>query len=406
MDRRTLLEAVGTAGLAGLSATSGCLGVPGSTATSVTGWRHDAGGVIATVHDGLVFGRRYTGEAGAVFALDAATGEREWAFGESGAFTPHSPLTVDGGVYFGWGDDVGNSGAGALYALDVDGEQRWERDTGSVYTPPRVADGVVYVGSDDGVVRAFGAVDGDRHWRTEDFEGFPIVVGVAETLLVNVEAELVGLDLGDGSVQWRYGEDRDVRWGTVENGGVIYAADGEQLAAVDAGEELWTAAVEGQPRRVAGGHVLVDGDQQVLAVDRTNGDVAWRHEVDGGDLIDPVGDVDGGTLAAAWNEVVAVDVGDWSERWSRSLENGPATMVTVDGTDGSVYVVDDAHGLTKFDPDGERAWYRPLGSYVSDLLVTGRVYVATTDTMYALDPATGEFGETAATDAANESDGA
>jgi outer membrane protein assembly factor BamB len=117
-----------------------------------------------------------------VWALDAATGETTWSTGVDDGGVRTSPAVADGTVYVPassmrvcWGaggdDEQTCSGVtrGRLYALDaVTGEQRWhapiETDTRS---SPAVADGVVYVGSGNGISAV--TADGEPLWRV-DFE--------------------------------------------------------------------------------------------------------------------------------------------------------------------------------------------------------------------------------------------
>ncbi|MER5911896.1 PQQ-binding-like beta-propeller repeat protein, partial [Streptomyces sp. NPDC001982] len=68
---------------------------------------------------------------------------KRWAF-PTGSAVSSSPTVADGVVYVGSDDNN-------LYAVDArTGKKRWAFPTGSaVSSSPTVADGVVYVGSDD-----------------------------------------------------------------------------------------------------------------------------------------------------------------------------------------------------------------------------------------------------------------
>lgn len=398
MHRRTVLRAVGAAGLAGLSATSGCLGaLDGAFGRDGPGWRHGVGGWVDAVESGLVLGREVTddrgvfdlgGGDGSVFALDAATGEREWSYGETGAYSFYTAPTVDGGIFFGLGDDAGGSGNGAVYALDVDGTERWTRDVGSVYHPPRVADGVVYAGSDDYVVRAFDAEDGEVLWSADGFGDDPEVVGVADAVIV-AAGGLIGLDPDDGHVRWRCDVPGVPHMATLADG-VAYAAS-ESLVAVRDGERLWQADVDGVLGTVAAGHVFARAPNRAVAVDAANGEVAWRSERT--DLWFAVG---GGTLYVAGDRLSAVDVGNWTEHWSRPLGGSRARRVATDAGGRVAYVATEDETVHAFATDGERDWQRTVDSPVESAFVEDRLYLGTRESLYAFSPESGD--ESAATD--------
>jgi outer membrane protein assembly factor BamB len=86
-----------------------------------------------------------------VYALDAKTGALLWKLHPPGCCVISSPAVANGVVYV--GSDDGN-----LYALNArTGVKLWSYATGgAVFSSPAVANGVVYVGSDDGNVYAFG----------------------------------------------------------------------------------------------------------------------------------------------------------------------------------------------------------------------------------------------------------
>lgn len=98
---------------------------------------------IAVAH-GLAF----TGsEAGALVALDAATGAEVWSFQTGNTIVSTPFVDADGALYFGSADR-------SVYRLDAQtGELVWSFQTGDeVFSSPVVQDGVVYIGSRDGVL--------------------------------------------------------------------------------------------------------------------------------------------------------------------------------------------------------------------------------------------------------------
>lgn len=98
------------------------------------------------------------GSGGALFALDAATGEQRWQF-ETGAYSA-LPAIANGQVY------VSGSGDHTLDALDAaTGETIWSYQADSEMGAPSVADGIVYVGTGSGTLLAIGAEDGKLRWQ-------------------------------------------------------------------------------------------------------------------------------------------------------------------------------------------------------------------------------------------------
>lgn len=71
-----------------------------------------------------------------------------------------SPAVAEGAVYVGSDD-------GSVYAIDAEtGMERWAFATGDeVAASPAVADGIVYIGSLDDSVYALDAETGEERWR-------------------------------------------------------------------------------------------------------------------------------------------------------------------------------------------------------------------------------------------------
>ena len=109
-----------------------------------------------------------------LYAVDAATGEQEWAFTEPSRSVYSSPTVVDGTVYVGSYDNT-------LYAVDAaTGEQEWAFETDdSTFSSPTVVDGTVYVGSNDDTLYAVDAATGEQEWAFEtygDIRSSPTVI--------------------------------------------------------------------------------------------------------------------------------------------------------------------------------------------------------------------------------------
>jgi len=137
---------------------------------------------------------------------------RQWAFEPASAGRPTAPVVAGGTVFV--GDDNGLLRAFAA----ADGKPRWKAHTGgAIFFPPAVWQGRVYVGSADGHVYAFEAATGRRLWK---FRAAPVQRWIPV--------------FGKLSSAW------PVAGGVVVEKGVVYAAagiahyDGTHVYALDA----------------------------------------------------------------------------------------------------------------------------------------------------------------------------
>ncbi|MFG1625920.1 PQQ-binding-like beta-propeller repeat protein [Kribbella sp. NPDC049227] len=132
-------------------------------ATGAVRWSFPTGGHNSStpaVVDGTVY---FGSRDGNVYAVDAETGVQRWKvrYGTNIlASFQSSPAVVNGTVYIGTNNDR------RVLALDAaTGAIKWSFRTGGVVmSSPVVANGVVYVGSDDRSVYALRATNGQRLW--------------------------------------------------------------------------------------------------------------------------------------------------------------------------------------------------------------------------------------------------
>lgn len=166
---------------------------------------------------GLVYERGvlYAGAAGAVSAIDPATGADLWVFAQPGV--QFSPVAVDG-------DTVYVSGGNIFYALDrVSGAPLWSVDAGASIenSSPLIADGTAYVGSVAGDVVAIDLAAHAESWRRN--VGSPVRYQLAEgkkLLIVVTDDALLALKAKDGDVKWS----RSGSWGPAAvNGKLVYS---------------------------------------------------------------------------------------------------------------------------------------------------------------------------------------
>lgn len=176
-------------------------------------WRMSNYSVDTTLTPAVAGGRLYIGsyldQDHSVYCLDAKTGKRQWSYLTRGAVLG-TPAIANGVVYVGSQDNF-------LYALDArTGALRW-RFAGSLtfFAPPLIQDGVVYAPSQDGYVYALDERTGAMFWRAfagENPDADTVGFGTLTTqpalyrnvLFVTSEGSLYGFDVRQGALRWRY----------------------------------------------------------------------------------------------------------------------------------------------------------------------------------------------------------
>lgn len=384
MDRREFLAAsVVSAGLF-----SGCQRI--SSDDSSDGprsmWRYPGTIIVAGVGNGRVIG--FNDE---VKAIDAESGEIDWTFSEAleGAYT--MPVINDA-IYFGVSDDAGGSGYGELYAVTFDGEERWSVETGSVYTPPFVRDGVVYAAGDDGNVRAIDSADGAIHWETDLFpDSLPStvdVIGVDDVVYAST-GRLTALDRSDGSIRWQYGDELDFISRIAQTDEMVFVAIKDDLVALDDGEEVWRAGLDEGSKDLhgtAGDRVFVEQRDTLYAFDVANGEQQWTvDDFEALSLTERTAYV--GTEAI---QSVSVDTGDL--RWETDL-NSAVRSISVQSTafdttsdvsrHRETVSVNTERRLMTLNSEGMEEWERTFDEEVFDHLYDGLLYCRTSDAIYA-----------------------
>jgi eukaryotic-like serine/threonine-protein kinase len=299
-------------------------------------WRRKTGGPVPcspAVAGGRVFAASYDGR---FYALSAADGAVLWKFATEGerrfearglhGLMPRrqtyadmydvylsSPVVVDGTVFFGSGD-------GRVYALDAaSGARRWAFDTGEVvHASPAYADGTVFVGSWNSRLFALDAQSGAERWRfqagTDDVihnqVGFQSSPAVADGVVYVGcrDSNLYAVDARSGQEKWRFSTGQSwVITSPAVGGGRVYFAtsDSSLVHAVEAatGKPVWqqqsTAYVFASPALV--------GDTLLVGV--LNGSLEAR-------------DAASGTLRAEWRTEASIANEGWALTAERRFNAG------------------------------------------------------------------------------------
>ncbi|WP_241430725.1 PKD domain-containing protein [Haloferax elongans] len=246
------------------------------------------------------------------------------------------PTIVGDTLYFAFHD------GGKLYAVDpVTGEEKWNATpggiSGSTWTTPAYANGVLFLGSNDHKLHAINATDGTELWNYStqtNVRSAPAVVDGVVYFGSN-DGNVTALNATTGEELWYYTMHQPV---LVESNpavvdGVVYiTGDDDNVTALNAttGQKLWNYTLIDESQSdptVANNTVFVgsdstagetSGDGQVYALNATDGSLRWNYTL--------TGDVDGspvyadGTLYAGsrGGDLVALNAADGTKIWNVS----------------------------------------------------------------------------------------
>jgi outer membrane protein assembly factor BamB len=272
----------------------------GNVASLTTAWTALTGnGVYSSpavaggaVYVGSVDGKLYVVDAAGVTNCSSGpprTCSPLWTAATGGAVRS-SPAVANGTVYVGSDD-------GKLYAFDAAGVfncsagpprtclARWVTTTaGTVRSSPVVSNGVVYVGSDDAGLYALNATTGMVIWKTITGAAVRSSPAVSSGVVYvgSDDKAVYALDAATGAVLWKTTTGAAVRSSpSVANGVVYVGSDDAGLYALNAttGQVLWKTSTGGVVRSspaISNGVVYVGSDDtKVYALNASTGVVLW-----------------------------------------------------------------------------------------------------------------------------------
>jgi len=252
------------------------------------------------VADGKVFTMDTTGT---VRAFDATSGGQIWSarFGDAGS---NSNSLYGGGVAYDGGRVYGTNGLGYVAALDAtNGSPVWTvRPGGPLRGEPSVADGAVYVMSQDNQIYSLKATDGTTNWSSAAALEIAGVFGAAAPSIAQgtvvagfSSGELNAYRYENGRVVWQDALSRtsittsvaslsDIDADAVIDGGAVYAiGQGGRMVALDllSGQRIWELNFAGIATPwVAGEWLFAVNDRgQVVAISRTTGKIRWINQL-------------------------------------------------------------------------------------------------------------------------------
>lgn len=260
-------------------------GICGFTAGGERRWAFDTNGSELNPAPVAVVGDRvYASRTTALFALDARTGQRRWAFTpptETNRLT--APAVADETAYV-----VGQhpEQPPTVWALATqDGSVRWRAELGGEFAgPPILTDNRLYCTTTKDGLYAVDTANEGVSWQQSLTPRAGPPAATTDGVFVGT-TEGVRCHNRDGSLRWRAPETTHLEHfhdGPVLDDTTLYAggpeADSLVALAVDTGEERWETPLSGDPRSpvVTSGSVYVqDSTGELRALDRTDGSVKW-----------------------------------------------------------------------------------------------------------------------------------
>lgn len=273
---------------------------------------------------------------------------------------------------------------------------RWTFPTGDrIVSSPAYAEGVVYVGSDDGHLYAIDATSGRQRWmhRTDGpVSSSPAIAG-GRVYVLSYDGRLHALDARTGALQWKFATAGERRF---EARG-LHGMQPRTQTFADPYDVFLSSPV------VADGLVIFgSSDGNVYAVDAVSGEQRWSFAT--GDVVHASPAVaEGIVVIGSWDgRLYALDIRTGREHW-RAQTGIDSLMANQQGfqsspaiADGRVFVgCRDAH-LYAFDlHSGRPVWQFDTAMswvVVSPAVADGIAYFATSDSalVHALDAATGK----------------
>ena len=223
-------------------------------------------------------------ENGLLLAIDRTTQTLQWSFQTGGAIYD-SPVVADGVVYVASNDRK-------LYALDlISGAFRWVFAAQDVFSAaPAIADGMVFVGAEDSTLYALDAQTGIERWQytVGDSIASSSVVGNGHVYVVANDGALYAFDSTTGEPRWAFATDEAITATPVVQDNVIYVGSYDGiLYALDAttteseGESLWEhdtrSSIVNDFVVTTDTIYLVTEDYNIHALDIANGNERWSY---------------------------------------------------------------------------------------------------------------------------------
>lgn len=304
---------------------------------------------------------------------------------------PSAPAVADGTVYFASGSRI--------YAVDENsGARKWIYPADAplpttIHSSPAVADGMLYVGGDDGKLIALDAKTGKDVWKFDTRSGIGTPPTIAEGVVYfgSVDGKIWAIDAKSGVAvtTWKNGFkmlDETAGAPAVANGMVYTLSTDQMLHAIGAatGKERWFYRLGGsvlnQCPVVSGDYLYVANGSNLTSLLSRNGMLRWNKMMGVDLVVSPAVNDQGIYVVTADNKVLAFDPHFGKPKWKAGTEPkleydviAPPTIagktLLVGTTMGGIYAIDTDTGAVKWT-------YSTSPSSTSDTLIAANTNVA------------------------------
>jgi outer membrane protein assembly factor BamB len=316
-----------------------------------------------------------------------------------GAFAPAgTPAVAQDSPMF--RNDLAHSGVYAGGVPQFHGIKWTFHAKGEVNSSPAIADGVVYVGSNDGNLHAIDQQTGAQKWAFATESRVPSSPAVANGLVYfgSYDGRFYAVDTATGKLKWKFDNAGERRYTATHLHGSVPAAEAmpDPFDVYLSSPAVWNGAV-----------YFGSGDGNVYALDAATGALKWKFHT--GDVVHASPAIaDGRLYIGSWDSYFyALDAASGSEVWRFKTGEDPdihnqvgiqSSATVVDGVvyfgcrDSNLYAVDAATGKEKWRFNNKGSWV-----ISSPAVKDGLVYFATSDTstFYAVDARTGALAKSA-----------
>jgi outer membrane protein assembly factor BamB/adenine/guanine phosphoribosyltransferase-like PRPP-binding protein len=258
----------------------------GAVVWEFTVGKHPEGkGILSTpaLHKGVLYFGAYDG---VVYALDAKTGNKMWGYDDADWVGSSPSLAPDLGLLY-IGLEFGLFGKrGGIVALDMQtGKKRWQDTMPSLThgSPLYIKeDGMVVIGSNEGICYAYNAKTGDLMWRYQtggDIKTAPAYDKKRRMVFVaSMDGKLYALSAGTGEPVYAYEADGAIYSIPLVLEDTVYVASlDKSLYAIDIDtwKRRWTfetnGRVFGSPVAIGDSILIGSNDGRLYEIDRERG---------------------------------------------------------------------------------------------------------------------------------------
>ena len=272
---------------------------------------------------------------------------------------------------------------------------KWKVKTGgAVYSSPALADGVVYIGSNDGKVYAVDAETGATKWTFAArgrIASSPAISG-GVVYVESYDSQLYAIDAATGQKKWSFATEGEKRFTAPHIHGMQPTAQSmpDPFDFFLSSPAVWNGVV-----------YFGSGDGHVYAVDAASGTLKWKFRT--GDVVHASPAIaDGMLFIGGWDTYLyALDAASGTERWKFKTGDDPvihnhtgiqSSPVVIDGLvylgsrDAKLYALEAKSGAKVWEIDNKGSWV--IGS---PAVHNGVIYFTTSDhgTFHAADAKTG-----------------